>query len=63
MQQLKYKYMHFTVLVQIKVLGYFVVGGKLWLIFDGLPCQSNVLPARLAYRKNLNKTHFILEDP
>ena len=55
--------MHFTVLVQIKVLGYFVVGGKLWLIFDGLPCQSNVLPARLAYRKNLNKTHFILEDP
>jgi hypothetical protein len=56
--------MNFTVLVLIEVLGYFAVGGKLWLIFVGLPWQSNVLPARVAYWKNyfpLNKTHFILE--
>ena len=66
MQLLKYKCMKFTVPVQIRVLGYFAVGGKLWLIFEGLPLQSNVLPTRVAYWKNyfhLNKTHFIFEDP
>jgi hypothetical protein len=58
--------MNFTVLGQIEVLGYFAVGDKLWLIFVGLPWQSNVLPARVAYCKNyfhLNKTHFILKHP
>lgn len=58
--------MNFTVQAQIEVLGYFAVGDKLWLIFVGLPWQSNVLPARVAYWKNcfhLNKTNFILEDP
>ena len=44
--------MNCTVLFQIKVLGYFAVDGKLWLIFEGLPWQSNVLPARVAYWKN-----------
>jgi len=65
MQQLKYKCIKFTVLVHIKLPGCFAVGGKLWLIFEGLPWQSNVLPARGAYWKNyfhLNKTHFIFED-
>jgi hypothetical protein len=58
--------MNFTVLVQIEVLGYFAVGDKLWLIFEGLPWQSKVLPTNLVYWNNyfhLNKTHFILEDP
>jgi len=58
--------MNFTVLVQIKVLGNFAVGGKLWIIFEGLPWHSSVLPARVAYWKNhfhLSKTHFILEVP
>lgn len=56
--------MKFTVLVQIKVLGYFAFCDKLWLHFEGLPWQSNVLPARVAYWKNyfhLNKTRFIFK--